>query len=551
MARSAASIQNEKVAEMITARNQTQRNIRKSKEARQLKEFTETELQNSADEKELIGMKNEALASSAKAGLGSDSFFNMAYDNITMKEKYSTALDTATNEDLRKRSSYWYETYLKRNEAVESYTAYYDDWKQTYSQEVLANPRNSPGGVYTGLPNGVEGGKFNKLSKSVNKNYVLKNALLGTAMKPDGSGLRDPVEFYQKDDGVIMGKLKGFEDFDIMQTISTPPVIVQDFNKTLGKRFETDGYKNQFGQIKKEFLNEKEMVETRGWTKGDNPVEVITRTYPVKAAASQRWLDTATQVLEGQIKSINNQEDFDNMQATYMSIAGSKDVNNDGFISGDEFGKDMKGHASIEVKPLEWDGQYNMTLESQDRLRAVFLDNAYKEFMGPGTVQEYEVVDKPKFNKQSGGSGSGGDTKAPTMLDNIVEISDETPENQANTVNSQFNPKDQKVTYNPDTKMMEEIVYVEQTDGDGNSKKVEEKTQYYLGEGDPDQSTVSNDRNIKLGTKDQWETRIFDLFWKGDSKAKQSDRLKFIKNRKKQVNSGTTAAAKIKFFGSQ
>jgi len=364
--------QNKILSDLISNVEKTASDIHKSKEKRQIKELTQIQKNESKRELFLYDLKAEIIENMKKSGIVGDSFFNMAYNNITNLSIYNTKKDKAQTAEGRQEASKDYELAQKRNVAIQNFIKYYNDWFQTYLQELNSSPRNQPGGVFTGINRDLNS-SFDSFFKETNLNFSIKNAIIGGELDKKQTTLLPPVNYYQKEDGVIMGQLPDFKDFNIIEVLSTFPVVIQNFNKTLGKVFMESGYKDGNGEIKKEFLNYNDAEEKPSKVNG---IDIITRTVPVNVATSNRWLQQVEQVLQGQFKAINDKDDFNNFQATYVSIGG-------------ESGKS--------IEPLNYkNGNFQLTEESEQRFRSAFLENAYRDFIGPGFVKEVAIAEKPQ-----------------------------------------------------------------------------------------------------------------------------------------------------------
>ena len=111
-----------------------------------------------------------------------------------------------------------------------------------------------------------------------------------------------------------------------------------------------------------------------------NGIDMIMRTVPVNVATSNRWLQQVEQVLQGQFKAISDKNDFNNFQATYVAIGGENNKS---------------------VQPLNYkNGNFQLTEESEQRFRSAFLENAYRDFMGPGFVNEAFVAEQTPQEEQ-------------------------------------------------------------------------------------------------------------------------------------------------------
>ena len=371
------------ISAMIRGFGMTAANVINSKKERQTAEFNATQEAENKRELKLLGLEDKVRINAGKSGISNDSFFEMANGNINNKEKWTTALGNATDVESRQEASYQLDMANKRSNAINQYIGGYKDWFKTYSGEISGTNRNKPGGVYTGNI-GPDASEFDKQTY---KNWALKNALVGVQLKGDEDALLPPVEFYQKEDGTVMGKLEGYDDFDIMATIQEPPVQVFDLKKDLTKLFNSNNFLGSDGKIKDKFLDlENSNIEARP-IKNKQGVDMIEKDIPIKATTMNAWLGQVDQKLAGIFGSINSKEDFRNLQATYLSIAGDKD--RDGKRDVDADGNPI----GIEnLPPLVFkDGFYQLDPESEQRFRNAYLETATADFFGPGytTVKEF------------------------------------------------------------------------------------------------------------------------------------------------------------------
>ena len=371
------------ISAMIRGFGMTAANVINSKKERQTAEFNATQEAENKRELKLLGLEDKVRINAGKSGISNDSFFEMANGNINNKEKWTTALGNATDVESRQEASYQLDMANKRSNAINQYIGGYKDWFKTYSGEISGTNRNKPGGVYTGNI-GPDASEFDKQTY---KNWALKNALVGVQLKGDEDALLPPVEFYQKEDGTVMGKLEGYDDFDIMATINEPPVQVFDLKKDLTKQFNSNNFLGSDGKIKDKFLDlENSNIEARP-IKNKQGVDMIEKDIPIKATTMNAWLGQVDQKLAGIFGSINSKEDFRNLQATYLSIAGDKD--RDGKRDVDADGNPI----GIEnLPPLVFkDGFYQLDPESEQRFRNAYLETATADFFGPGytTVKEF------------------------------------------------------------------------------------------------------------------------------------------------------------------
>ena len=440
------------LTDMISGIGQTAANIINSAQTRQTDTITASQNFNNKRELKLLKLKNEAAINISKSGIGNDSFFNMANENIDRKDMFTTFLENASDPDQRQRASKALEGIDRNQRAVTQYINYYKDWEATYGKELNQRDRNNAGGVFTGNPNGTE------FEKETYKNYLLKNALVGGALNKDGSKLMEPVAFYQNDEGQIMGKLDGYDDFNILELIATPPVEILDFkqDKTIGlnKKWKEAGYMKD-GNIKDEYLNYADPSIGEG-EKFTNPkgVKMITQQIPIQPAAQQAWLKTMDTTLAGILASTDDQTSFRNLQASYFSIAGEFDQNLDGSVSeveAREYGIDGKEYTDLfgddgklqALNPLGFkDGNYNLDAVSEANFRKVYLTTGYQDYFGTG------YVEKKSFDPDQGGTGTSKEQNYEAIYDETLSTikSDIETKDFSNLVGGRTNGKTIAVT---------------------------------------------------------------------------------------------------------
>ncbi len=196
------------LSDLINNVDNTAASIYKSKKQRQLKELGVIQKNESKRELMLFNLKTEIIKNIKNSGIIGDSFFNMAYNNINDLSIYSTRREKAPTAEKRQEANKDYEMAQKRNSAVQNFIAYYNDWVNTYPKEVNDNPKNQPGGVFTGINKDLNS-NFDKFFQETNLNFSLKNAIIGGEMNKDQTTLLPQVIYYQKEDGTKMGQLIG------------------------------------------------------------------------------------------------------------------------------------------------------------------------------------------------------------------------------------------------------------------------------------------------------------------------------------------------------
>jgi hypothetical protein len=347
-------------------------NVKNSSLERETKQFTYSRIFTDNQQLKSMPLKTEMMANAEKSGIRSDSFFHMAMENINNKDYWNTVLDKAGTQEERVNASYNLAQATKKERKASVFAQEFSAWSDIYQTELDVASFNKIGGMYTGAPENV-----GVWSKNVYKNYNIKNALLGIQVNKTGDKLLKPISYYQDEDGAVMGEVVGYKNFNVLVELLKPPVKIHNLNKILRKRFIDMGYRGEDGIIKDEYLNFKDQNIEKSITITTNPngIQTVTRQIPIMSSASSAWIKASNQVLAGVFSSLGDKSGFDSIQATYLSIAG-KDKNSD--------------------KPLNYMNiKYQLTPESEQRFRRVYLKNAYADFLGHGYVEKKEFI-QPK-----------------------------------------------------------------------------------------------------------------------------------------------------------
>ena len=348
-------------------------NVKNSSLNRETQQFTYSRIFVDNQQLKSIPLKQAMISNIEKSGIKSDSFFHMAMENINNKDYWSNILDNASDKEQRIDASYNLSQATKKETKANAFAEEFNAWFNLYPKEIEATAFNKIGGMYTGAPENV-----GKWSKNVYKNYNIKNALIGIQINKAGDKILKPVNYYQDEDGTVMGEIVGYKDFNVLTEVLKSPVIIQNLNKELRKRFMAMGYRGDNGIIKDEYLNFEDPNIEKSITLITNPngIQTVTRQIPIMSSASNAWVKASDQVLAGLLSSLGDKSGFDSIQATYLSIAG-EDKNSD--------------------KPLTYmNSKYQLTPESEQRFRRVYLKNAYADFMGHGYVEKKEFI-QPKM----------------------------------------------------------------------------------------------------------------------------------------------------------
>jgi len=507
-------------------------NIIKSRNQKQLEKLR---LDNEAENKRqliLLKQKSTVQRNYTESGLVSDTFYDIGYNNIDNIELYTGKLDTATGKEERQEAAKNLEMAYSNQNNINTFVAKYKGWFDGYSKEMSQSKRNKPNSIYTGgFPpiDPKDKSDWDDFSEKTFENYNLKNALIGSGVDKNGKVL-PPAEFYQREDGTIMAKVKGYDDFDVIATIMQEPVMIQDVNKPLRELWEKNKYQDSVTKkFNPKFLDKKNAYINTKINK--NGVAITTETYQINPEIQQAWLEETNAYAENYLSSIIDEGSFRNANATLMSIAGTLDTNNDGYIGIDEatFSKAFQNTLSkkqlekgIKITPLKAiNGFYELDNPSKAMFKEVLLSNSYNEFIGPtGTVTEITKIDK---NYKAGQGKKGNE-----MLNNIIEVVNKKPQEQVGYINNNLDPTEQKISYNPKTQIMTETTFETQStgskkDGDYKEKVVPEYKTYYLGDDEKMGPKDEEGKNV-VGNKKQWENRVFEIF-KGTNK----QRLEFNK----------------------
>tara|TARA_R110000851_G_scaffold93997_5_gene204596 strand:+ start:5539 stop:6699 length:1161 start_codon:yes stop_codon:yes gene_type:complete len=348
-------------------------NVKNSSLNRETKQFTYSRKFIDKQQLKTLALEQEMKTNIEKSGVKSDSFFHMAMSNIDNKDYWGRVLDNANDKEVRAEASYNISQAVKKENKATVFAAAFKGWMAVYPKELQDNTFNKIGGMYSGAPENV-----GKWSKNVYKNFYIKNALVGVQLNKAGDKILKPVSYYQDDEGTVMGEVIGYKDFNILTEVMKQPVMIANLNKELRKRFIAMGYRGDNGMIKDEYLNFSDPNIEKSSKIMTNPsgVQTITRQIPIMSSASSNWIKAADQVLAGVFSALSDKSGFDNIQATYLSIAGEDKTSDE---------------------PLTYmNSKYQLSPESEQRVRRVYLKNAYADFMGHGYVEKKEFI-QPKM----------------------------------------------------------------------------------------------------------------------------------------------------------
>jgi len=369
--------------------------------ARQSKEFREANARANRLSLEKLKYSSQAADNIAASGLESDSFFEMSNSNIDGIYNSKSALTNAQSAEEREFESRNFKSAEAKQKAAFNYAATYKDFSTSYLAEM--NGRiNEPGGVFIGSDDTENASEW---SQKINHNIRLKNALLGSQLNNEGTGLLPPVEYYQKDDGTVMGKLEGYEDFDVLATINQPAVEIEDINAGLRLEWNNMEIDGKNGQIKDEYLDyENPLDPPKDTTTIINGIKTTTRKVPIKPGVMQNWGQMAEKKAVGMTSAVDSQSEYNNMNALWLSIGADP---ND---------------PDATVENLQYkNGKFELTDQSKEMFEKRYREYAMTQFMGKG-FRESKTHSKPGATFSNGTSRQGG---SGTFNDAYVGITNE------------------------------------------------------------------------------------------------------------------------------
>lgn len=480
-----------------------------------------------------------------KNGVKSPDFYALGYDLINRRFSANRAFANAVTPEEKTAAR---NELAKTTENLSKLTGSIEGLN-TMNQEtgsILAGRNNNqPNGFYTGAP--YDPSKkdipFDELSF---EDKVSRRMHQRRALFENKSG-------YNMDNGQLFGSDSDGNSFNIATVDGQEIPRIEDWSTDLKADFDKMGILGKDGKMTEEYLLKD---KARPGREGNISFQVIPTNM---AAAVDKWGSHLKKKAAGRVGGSQGWDDYATNNSTYLAFAGknAEDLTYTGdYILTDE-SKIKYSEAMVSYGLKNYLKQY----ELEDITEVVDENNVEEE----QTFKEYQEDDETigatefiegstpgTFERRTKGIKDKKASKASKgiTIEKVYETINVSPEQQARLLNNQFNPNDQKVSYDKDSNVITEIEYQEQTTGTGDDKKtqtVEVATQYYLGEGKPPNDTVSNNRNVKMGTRKQWRTRLFDNIIKGDSQAVMEIKRKFLQDESK-VNSGDTAKEKASFY---
>jgi hypothetical protein len=494
---------------------------------RQSSEIKAAEKQRLADDKARAKYKQEIIARVEQFGGKSDSWYNMAYNDIDQKFNFQADLKAAKTAEQREAASKGVALYDQRIRTSVGGIKALDEFREIFAEDADLK-HGVAGGSFTGDRNSKD-----PWSKGIGENNFLKNALIGRAVGENGEIL-PPVEFYQTDDGIIMGKLKGHADFNVIETINEPTVEIEDLDNGpdgISALWKKSGFTNNQGVIKPEYLGEGNMVSTTG--KDGLITQTTTRQY--KPEVLQALATQINTKAYGISDSVSTRDGYNDVNATFLEYGG-------------------RGN-------LDKNADFTLTDKGKEDFAKVILQHAGPSLIGTGELVESEVVegrltfDESKSNKkeirreQADFRKENKEKETGVTYSNMMKIVNAKPKTQVEEIESILDPELQSISYNDDDQMVEIITQeeYEEKDSDGNvQKSFKPKSKfYYLGNG---KAPKMDFLNSTIGNKAQWKRKVLSLFNSGNTERARDINTRYtnenINSKTKPILSGTPKKSK-------
>ena len=406
-------------------------NERKSK---QIKEAEENRLKDDeARQKE----KDKITTSIQDFGGRSESIFAMAFADIDQKFNYKSALRTAKTKEEREAASKGIALYDRRIRASIGIVQDLEDFRERYAESSKLQ-HGQPGGSFLGKMSSDD-----KWSSGIGKNTFLKNALIGRAVGKDNKVIKaSALTYYQTDDGVMMAKLEGYEDFNVIDVISKPVVEIEDIeNGPDGMSKMLDEFKGKDGKILPQYFGETVIKRN----KDKNNLETVKTIKQYAPGFLTALGDKINIKAYGMADSVSSESAYNDLNATYNSYGG--DGNLDKKI---DFTLTDKGKADFAKMMLTTGGQgligNGEVVESEVKGRY-----ALKE----GSTQATQITEEAGFTK---------DPEKITVSDSeklgeiVKEVKAKPIAEQVRYIRDQFNQSDQDIAYDEKTGIITETI---------------------------------------------------------------------------------------------
>ena len=332
-------------------------NTIKANQDRKAKEIKEARAETLALDKAALKYKNQIQSRIETFGGKSDSWFSMSNEDIDQKFYWTGMLNKAKTKEERQEASKMISSYDTKIRHTITAVKELQDFRELYGEESQL-PADQANGIFTGNNN-----SDSKWSRGIAKNNLLKRALIGNAIDPNTKELIGEPTYYHEG-GTIMVEIPGYGNHRVSDIISKASTEIEDWSKEHKTMFDElkagDGIPMVVnGQISDAFLDDTSTEVTRTTTgKGNDKIEVIKTRTSYKPEVIEQFKNKLSAKALGKANSAKGQDDYDDMNATYLNYAGEG------------------------AKDLPYDGNYELTQEGKEMYAAVYAEAALKSNFG-------------------------------------------------------------------------------------------------------------------------------------------------------------------------
>jgi len=335
-------------------------NVISAVNARQSAEIKAAEKARLLEDKERRKYKETIIGRVEQYGGKSDSWFIMANNDIDQKFNFQADLKAAKTAEQREAASKGIALYDKRLRTSIGGVKALNEFREIAAEDSKL-PHGVPGGRFDGNANSTD-----PWSRGIGENNFLKNALIGRALDKNGK-LLPPVQYYQTDGGVIMGKLKGHADFNVIEQINEPTVEIEDLDNGpdgISALWKKSGFTNNQGVILPEYLEKRKVTMS---APDENGLQTATTTQQYKPEVLQALATQINTKAYGISDSVQTRDDYNDVNATFLEYGG-------------------RGN-------LEKNSDFTLTDKGKEDFAKVILQHAGPALIGTGEVVESEVVE--------------------------------------------------------------------------------------------------------------------------------------------------------------
>ena len=482
-------------------------NVISAVNARQSAEIKAAEKARLLEDKERRKYKETIIGRVEQYGGRSDSWFTMANNDIDQKFNFQADLKAAKTAEQREAASKGIALYDKRLRTSIAGVKALNEFREIAAEDSKL-PHGVAGGVFNGNANSTD-----SWSRGIGENNFLKNALIGRALDKNGK-LLPPVQYYQTDGGVIMGKLKGHADFNVIEQINEPTVEIEDLDNGpdgISALWKKSGFTNNQGVILPEYLEQGNTTTVTG----KDGLQTKTTTKQYKPEVLQALATQINTKAYGISDSVQTRDDYNDVNATFLEYGGRSN--------------------------LEKNSDFTLTDKGKEDFAKVILQHAGPALIGTGEVVESEIVEDRLTFGESGTTtiteqplsfktDTGSKDKNEIAYQNVMKIVNAPIELQVKEIESLLDPKSQSISYDSDRQTVKIITQEEYKGKDDKGGDITEyrpvENTYYLGEGKPP-VTLDQSSQKKAGNKAQWRRKVLGLFNDGNTEGTRAINSRF------------------------